>query len=452
MSVPYIILVVVIAVTVLLLMVLKFRLNAFISLLITSILVGILTGMPLTEITTSIQNGMGNTLGFIATVVGLGAIFGQMLETSGGAKSLSRYLLKKFGKNKATWALTLSGFIIGIPVFLDVGFIILIPVIYALTRDTKRSILYYAIPLLAGLAVTHTMVPPTPGPTAVAQILGVDLGWVILFGLIIGLPVVIIAGPVFGRFISGKIDVRAPEELGNDSIEHFDHDQELPSFGVIAAIIATPLVLILISTFISLGIDKGSLQKSLFTDILLFLGHPFTALIIATLLSILLCIKRKYSSKTILDLSTKALGPAGIIILVTGAGGVLKQVLVDSGIGKMLAESIADSSIPIIVLAWLLASLVRITQGSATVAMITSAGIVSPILSSFDLSQPDLALIVISIASGATILSHVNDSGFWIVSKYLGMNEKQTLRSWTVMESIIAVTGLILALILSRFV
>lgn len=452
MSAPYIILVVVIAVTVLLLMVLKFRLNAFISLLITSILVGILTGMPLTEITTSIQNGMGNTLGFIATVVGLGAIFGQMLETSGGAKSLSRYLLKKFGKNKATWALTLSGFIIGIPVFLDVGFIILIPVIYALTRDTKRSILYYAIPLLAGLAVTHTMVPPTPGPTAVAQILGVDLGWVILFGLIIGLPVVIIAGPVFGRFISGKIDVRAPEELGNDSIEHFDHDQELPSFGVIAAIIATPLVLILISTFISLGIDKGSLQKSLFTDILLFLGHPFTALIIATLLSILLCIKRKYSGKTILDLSTKALGPAGIIILVTGAGGVLKQVLVDSGIGKMLAESIADSSIPIIVLAWLLASLVRITQGSATVAMITSAGIVSPILSSFDLSQPDLALIVISIASGATILSHVNDSGFWIVSKYLGMNEKQTLRSWTVMESIIAVTGLILALILSRFV
>jgi Gnt-I system low-affinity gluconate transporter len=452
MSAPYIILVVVIAVTVLLLMVLKFRLNAFISLLITSILVGILTGMPLTEITTSIQNGMGNTLGFIATVVGLGAIFGQMLESSGGAKSLSRYLLKKFGKNKATWALTLSGFIIGIPVFLDVGFIILIPVIYALTRDTKRSILYYAIPLLAGLAVTHTMVPPTPGPTAVAQILGVDLGWVILFGLIIGLPVVIIAGPVFGRFISGKIDVRAPEELGNDSIEHFDHDQELPSFGVIAAIIATPLVLILISTFISLGIDKGSLQKSLFTDILLFLGHPFTALIIATLLSILLCIKRKYSGKTILDLSTKALGPAGIIILVTGAGGVLKQVLVDSGIGKMLAESIADSSIPIIVLAWLLASLVRITQGSATVAMITSAGIVSPILSSFDLSQPDLALIVISIASGATILSHVNDSGFWIVSKYLGMNEKQTLRSWTVMESIIAVTGLILALILSRFV
>ena len=221
---------------------------------------------------------------------------------------------------------------------------------------------------------------------------------------------------------------------------------------MIAAIIATPLVLILISTFISLGIDKGSLQKSLFTDILLFLGHPFTALIIATLLSILLCIKRKYSGKTILDLSTKALGPAGIIILVTGAGGVLKQVLVDSGIGKMLAESIADSSIPIIVLAWLLASLVRITQGSATVAMITSAGIVSPILSSFDLSQPDLALIVISIASGATILSHVNDSGFWIVSKYLGMNEKQTLRSWTVMESIIAVTGLILALILSRFV
>jgi len=448
MSAPYIILIVLVGVSLLLMMVLKFKLNAFIALLITSIVVGVMAGMPLQKISESIQEGMGSTLGFVATVVGLGAIFGQMLESSGGAKSLANYLLRKFGTNKATWALTLTGFIVGIPIFLDVGFIILIPIVYALTRDTKRSVLYYAIPLLAGLAVTHTMVPPTPGPTAVGEILGVDLGWVVLMGLIVGLPTAIIAGPVFGKFIAKKINIPAPHVF-QETEENGEKPADLPSFGTIAALILTPLSLILMSTFVKLGVDKGALGKSVFTEILTFIGHPFTALIIATLLSILLCLKRNMPGQKILDLSTKALGPAGIIILVTGAGGVLKQILVDSGIGKMLAESLADSSIPLIVLAWVIAALVRITQGSATVAMITSAGIISPLLSTFTLSQPDTAIIVIAIAAGATIMSHVNDSGFWIVSKYLGMNEKQTLQSWTVMETIIAVCGLVFTLILS---
>jgi Gnt-I system low-affinity gluconate transporter len=445
----YIILIVASAVGMLLLMVLRFRLNAFIALLITSIVVGILAGMPLSAITTTIQKGMGDTLGFIATVVGLGAIFGQMLESSGGAKSLSQYLLRKFGKDRASWALMLSGFLIGIPIFFDVGLIILIPIVYALTRDTKRSILFFAIPLLAGLAVTHTMVPPTPGPMAVAKILEVDLGWVALFGILVGLPTAIIAGPVFGSLISKRIIVNAPEELLADIGNDPGSGKKLPSFGIVFLIILTPLLLILTGTFINVGLEKGIISKSLFADILIFIGHPFTALIIATLLSVLLCLKRKMTRKEILSLSNKALGPAGIIILVTGAGGVLKQVLVDSGIGKMLAESIAESSIPLVLLAWILSSLVRITQGSATVAMITAAGIMAPVITEFNLSQPQIAIIVISIASGATIMSHVNDSGFWIVSKYLGLNEKQALQSWTVMETIIAVTGLAICLLLT---
>lgn len=449
MSATYIIFIVLAGVTLLLLMVLKFKLSAFISLLVTSIFVGILAGMPLSNITASIQKGMGDTLGFIATVVGLGAIFGQMLESSGGAKSLAQYLLKKFGKNRASWALMLSGFIIGVPVFLDVGFIILIPIIYALTRNTQRSVLYYAIPLLAGLAVTHTMVPPTPGPVAVANILDVDIGIVIMFGLIVGLPAAILAGPVFGRFISKKIVIPAPEEISQEDKESAETSQKPPAFGIIFTIISTPILLILISTFVNLGIDKGIVNGSLITDIIVFLGHPFTALIIATLWSILLCVKRKMPGNVILDLSTKALGPAGIIILVTGAGGVLKQILIDSGIGKILAESIAESSIPLVLLAWILAALVRITQGSATVAMITSAGIMAPILTVINPGQQEMGIIVIAIAAGATILSHVNDSGFWIVSKYLRMNEKQTLQSWTVMETIISVTGLSLCLLLS---
>ena len=452
MSAIYILFIVLVGVTFLLLMVLKFKLNAFLALLITSILVGVLAGMPLNLISESIQKGMGGTLGFVATVVGLGAIFGQMLESSGGAKSLAHYLLSKFGKSKASWALMLTGFIVGIPIFLDVGLIILIPIVYALTRDTKKSILFYAIPLLAGLAVTHAMVPPTPGPMAVAEILKVDMGWVILIGLIVGIPTVFIAGPLFGGFISKRIYVPAPPELTETESELKISSQKLPAFGVIALIISTPLLLILMSTFIGVGITRGGLEKNMTTDILSFIGHPFTALIIATLLSILLCMKRNMSRQMILTLSTKALGPAGIIILVTGAGGVLKQILIDSGIGQILAESISESSIPIIILAWTLAALVRITQGSATVAMITAAGIISPVLSVFELNQPNTALIVIAIASGATILSHVNDSGFWIVSKYLGMNEKQTLQSWTVMETIIALCGLVFTLIISIFI
>lgn len=451
MSPAYIILIVAAGVTLLLMMVLKFKLSAFISLLITSIVVGILAGMPLSQITASIQEGMGSTLGFIATVVGLGAIFGQLLESSGGARALAHYLLEKFGPGKATWALTLSGFIIGIPVFLDVGFIILIPVVYALTRDSGRSVLYYAIPLLAGLAVTHTMVPPTPGPMAVAQSLNVEIGWVIIFGIIVGLPSAIIAGPLFGRYIARKIHVPAPpaidEVTGKDELSG-----NPPSFATVALVISTPLLLILISTFVKLAIEKEFIAKSLATEIIVFIGHPFTALILATLFSIFLCLKRKMSGQAILDLSTRALGPAGIIILVTGAGGVLKQILVDSGIGKILAESVAGSSIPLILLAWILAALVRITQGSATVAMITAAGIIAPVLPVLNPDQPEVALVVVAIAAGATILSHVNDSGFWIVSKYLGMNEKQTIQSWTLMETIVAVSGLAFTLLISVFI
>ena len=453
MSTAHIIIIVVAAVSLLLLMVLKFKISAFISLLITSMFVGILSGMPLQDIMVSIQTGMGGTLGFVAVVVGLGAIFGQILESSGGAESLAHHLVKQFGTDRASWAMVLTGFIVAIPVFLDVGLVILAPIIYALSRDTKRSLLYYGIPLLAGLAVTHSFMPPTPGPIAVAEILDAQLGWVILFGFILGIPTAIIAGPVFGKYISRKIDIQPPKEMMVSNGPALAPGEKLPSFRSIALIIAVPLVLILVNTFTSVLVDKEVLPKNLVSDIMIFIGHPFSALIIAALLAIyFLGIRRGKSRQELLDLSTKALGPAGIIILVTGAGGVLKQILVDSGIGEMMANSISDSAMPPIFLAWVLAAIVRVTQGSATVAMITAAGIMAPVLSFIGPSAPELALIVISIASGATLLSHVNDSGFWLVSKYFGMDEKQTLRSWTVMESIIALCGLAFTMLASIFV
>jgi len=373
-----------------------------------------------------------------------------MLESSGGAESLANYLIIKFGKDRASWAMVITGFIVAIPVFLDVGFIILVPIIYALSRDTKRSLLYYAIPLLAGLAVTHSFIPPTPGPVAVSDIINAQLGWVILLGIILGFPTAVIAGPIWGKYISKKIFLEPPFDF-NEPTEKAD-EQSLPPFKLIAILISVPLSMILINTFTDLAVKKEIISQSVVTDILQFIGHPFSALIIATLLAIyLLCIKRGMDKQKILDLSTKALGPAGIIILITGAGGVLKQILVDSGIGEIIAESMSDSAMPPILLAWLLAAVVRVTQGSATVAMITAAGIIAPAINEFGLNDPQRALVVLAIASGATLLSHVNDSGFWLVGKYLGMNEKQTLQSWTVMESIIAVCGLILTLVASLF-
>lgn len=451
MSTSFLVLIVVSAVVLLLFFVLKLKLSAFIALLITAIYVGILAGMPLKEITRSIQEGMAGTLGFVATVVGLGAIFGQMLESSGGAESLAHYLIKKFGSDRASWAMVVTGFVVAIPVFLDVGFIIIVPIIYALSRDTKKSLLYYAIPLLAGLAVTHSFVPPTPGPVAVADIINVQLGWVILLGSAIGLPIAVLAGPVWGKFISRKIYLEPPPHFDNE-LQKVDPENH-PPFRLIAVVISIPLLLILVNTFTGVAVSKGLVPQSVWTDILEFVGHPFSALIIATLMAIyFLCIRRGMGRQQVLDLSTKALGPAGIIILITGAGGVLKQMLIDSGIGQIMAESMAGSSLPPILLAWTLAAVVRITQGSATVAMITAAGIIAPVIGEFGLSDPHRALVVIAIAAGATILSHVNDSGFWLVSKYLGMNEKQTLQSWTVMETIIAVSGLILTLLVSLII
>lgn len=451
MSVSSIILIVTAGVTLLLFLVLKARINAFISLLLTAIFVGILAGMPLKEVTTAIQKGMGETLGFIAVVVGLGAIFGQILESSGGAHALANHLLKKFGQGKASWAMMFTGFIVAIPVFFDVGLIILIPIIYALGRDTGKSLLFYGIPLLAGLAVAHSFIPPTPGPVAVSEIIGADLGWVIGLGIILGLPTAVVAGPLFGKFISGKIKIDPPAIMSSEADDEASRSG-LPSFWLIFVLIVTPLMLIVVSTVAGIMIRNEIVTSSTATDILIFIGHPFSALIIATLLAIwLLGIRRGMSRDRIMSLSTKALGPAGIIILVTGAGGVLKEVLVESGIGTTLANSVAGTALSPVMLAWIIAALVRVTQGSATVAMITAAGIVAPILPVFGLDAPHTALIVIAISSGATIASHVNDSGFWLVSKYFGMNEKQTLQSWTVMETIISFCGLAFTMLASLF-
>ena len=432
-----------IGIILLLFLILKLRIPAFIALLIASISVGIFSGMNPLDIINTIKEGMGNTLGFVATVVGLGAMFGAILEHSGGAEALANYLLNKFGEKNASWALMITGFFIAIPVFFDVAFIILVPLIYSLQRKTKKSLLLYAIPLLAGLAITHSFIPPTPGPVAVADILKADLGWVILFGFIVGIPSAIISGPLFAKYISKKIHINAPKITDKQIHKNY------PAVGLILAIIGIPIVLIVSNTVLNSPLfEEGTIPGNV-KNWLQMIGHPFSALIIANLIAwYLLGIKRGYSKDTLLKTTTKSMEAAGIIILLTGAGGVFKQILINTGTGTMLANYFADKGISILLFAFLAAVIVRVLQGSATVAMITAAGITAPLLSN-TITDIDKALLVIAIAAGASIMSHVNDSGFWLVSKYLHLDEKQTFRSWSLMTSILSLIGFTTVLLLS---
>ncbi len=334
-----------------------------------------------------------------------------------------------------------------IPVFFDVGFIILIPLIYSLQRKTKKSLLLYGMPLLAGLAITHSFIPPTPGPVAVADIIKADLGWVILFGFITGIPTAIISGPIFAKYISKRIHIEAPKlDLEGKVITNF------PSVGVILSIIGLPIILIVGNTFLNSPLLNDLNIPNTVKKWMGLIGHPFTALIIANLIAwYLLGIKRGVHKEDLLNITTRSMGPAGIIILLTGAGGVFKEMLVNTGSGEMIANYLSDGGMGVMLFAFIVAAIIRVLQGSATVAMITAAGLTSPLLFG-DVGEIQKALLVIAIASGASIMSHVNDSGFWLVSKYLGLTEKQTFKSWTIMTTLIAVVGFASVSIISIFV
>jgi Gnt-I system low-affinity gluconate transporter len=454
----------------LLVLILKFKLQAFISLIVVSVTVAVAStfvnpeAVPLTQVAQTIVNSMGGALGFIATIIGIGAIFGAILDHSGGTRALAATLVGTFGKEKASWAMLLTGFIISIPVFADVALVILAPLLYSLARDTKKSLLFFGLPLFAGMAITHAFVPPTPGPVAVGFILGVNLGWIILFGLIVGIPTAVICGPWLCHKISRNIHVTLPEPEDQPSGDKV----KLPNFAFILFLIALPIGLILANTIVEQVTANGLPENlsnaerkvqlaaalnsaSAIKQIVFFLGHPVIALLLSTLAAIyFLGIRRGASREELLNVSTKALGPAGIIILITGAGGVFKGVLKATGITEALAEAFGNSGIPVLVLAWVFATLIRVAQGSATVAMLTAAGLMVGFVEG--LSQPELALVTIAIAAGATGFSHVNDSGFWMISRYFRMTEAQTLRTWTVLSTMISVVGFLILLFVSLFI
>ena len=436
------------AVGLLLGLILWLRWQAFVALLVSSLVFAVLVGMPLDSISATVVDGMGKSLGLVAVLVGLGAIFGSMLEHSGGARALAKGMIGLTGPKGAPWALMVAGFLISIPVFLDVALVILCPLLFALARSQQKPALYFGLPLLAGLAVTHSFVPPTPGPIIVAEYLGVSLGPVILAGVMCGLPGAILAGPIFSKWIVPRLNLEIPERIEEEEKMSLDRTMA----WITLVLILAPIVLILAASLVDLQVGKEVIEaqgRSSGHALLSFLGHPIVALLLSTLAAMgVMAYRFKVGRSELQELATKSLGPAGIIILVTGAGGVFKQVLVDSGAGKAVAESMSQLPVGPVIIAWLLTTIVRVSQGSATVAMIAGASLTAPLVEGMDLSPMKLALLVSAIAAGATTASHVNDSGFWMISRYLKLTEKQTLQSWTVAETIISVVGLGMALLL----
>ncbi|HWO66582.1 MAG TPA: gluconate:H+ symporter, partial [Umezawaea sp.] len=391
-----------------------------------------------------LETGFGSILGHIAVIIGLGTVLGAILERSGGADVLTKKLLGVFGERGAPIAMGLLGLIFGIPVFFDIGIFVLAPLVYVAAKQGGKSIVLYAMPLLAGLSVMHAFMPPHPGPVAAAGLLKVGLGWIIIMGLACAIPAWFVGGILYSTWIGKRINVPVPEEMLAAAQEAQDENEvkNPPSLGLVLGIIAIPLVLILAGTFGSILLAKGSRLYGVFT----FFGTPAVALTIAVLLATyLLGYRRGMTREQLTELTGKSLRPVGMILLVVGAGGFFGAVLSATGVGKVLATSLADMGLPVIALAYVISCGMRIAQGSATVAIVTTTGIVAPVVADLNYSQPQLALLVMSIASGSIIASHVNDGGFWIVSRYFGLSVKETLQTWTVLETVLSVVGFIMA-------
>ncbi|MBR0552043.1 gluconate:H+ symporter [Stakelama marina] len=432
------------SIAIVILLVLRVRLPAVLALLLMALLTGLAMGASPADVLAAVQKGTGEALGFVAVVIALGAMLGGLLEASGGVGAIARRFLAIFGERRALWALLAVGIVVGIPLFFDVAFIILTPLITTLSVKAGRRVVYFAIPVLAGLMSMHALLPPHPGPVAVAGLLGTDYGLMAMYGLACGIPAAIVAGPVFAKLAHGTPgmgDYAPPVML----------DEEAPRtapVGFAMAIFAmlVPLALILLGAVATATIADGPAKTAL-----TFIGHPFVALAIACLLVWGVLGSRGTPLATTATIMGKALEPAGVLVLVVGAGAAYKEVLIQSGAGAEITAAVTAANLSPLVFAFLLAGFVRVAQGSATVAMVTAGGLAAPLVAAASLSPGRVALVTVAIGAGASIASHVNDTGFWLVKQYLGVTEAQTFKSWTAASSIAGATMFVMALILWPF-
>ncbi|MFP7486162.1 gluconate:H+ symporter [Priestia filamentosa] len=416
--------------------------HAFISLTVASLFLAIMSGLSMDKIVGAYETGVGSVLGHLVGILALGTILGKIMSDSGAGMQVADFFVRLFGVKKLPWAMLFSGFIIGIPVFFEVGIVILLPLVISIRKTTKQNILLIAIPVIAGLSIVHGLVPPHPGAMTAIGIYNADLGRVLLYSLIIALPTAIIAGPLFAKWVHKRVIPEGEPELVrvNTSL------QKLPSVGVSFFVILLPVLLMILSVVAPYITMPDALM-----NFFVFIGSPVIALLISCFAAFYLLGMRQGMDKNFIKkLTDESLLPVGSIILIIGAGGGFKQILIDSGVGTTIANMSESLSLSPIVLAFMVAGLIRIATGSATVALTTAAGIVSPIIA--NMSGVNLELLVIATGAGSLMLSHVNDAGFWLVKEYLGLTVKETFKTWTVMETLLSFIAFGAVLLFDMFI
>lgn len=434
--------IVAIGVAILLLLMIGFKINGFISLVLVSLFVAVAEGMPLDKVVKSVEGGVGGTLGHMALVVGFGAMIGNLIAESGAAQRISTTLIDEFGKKNVQWALLITGFVVGIAMFYEVGFVLLIPIVFTVCASAELPLLYVGVPMAAALSVTHGFLPPHPGPTAIAVVYGANVSTVLLYGIMIAIPTVIIAGPLFSKFLK-RFEKEPPKGLFNPKIFK---EEDMPSFGTCMFTALIPIVLMGASAIGEMTLANGTYAKALVH----FIGDPVMAMLISVLVSMYtLGLARGKKMEDIMKIISSSISSVAMILLIIGGGGALKQVLIDSGVGKYIATMMTGTNISPLVLAWLIAAILRLALGSATVAAMTTAGIVLPMIAA---SGANPALMVLATGAGSLIFSHVNDPGFWIFKEYFNLTIGETIASWSMMETIISVMGLIGVLVINMFV
>ena len=435
-------LIVALGVVLLLILMIAFKLNGFLSLILVALAVGILEGMPLPSVVTSITKGVGGTLGTLALVLGFGAMLGKLMADSGGAQRIALTLIDKFGKKHIQLAVIITGFIVGIALFYEIGFVLLLPLVFSIAAAADIPLLYIGVPMAAALSATHGFLPPHPGPTAIAAIYKADLGKTLIYGIVCAIPAVIFAGPVLTKFLK-HMEHDIPKGLYNPKIFT---DKEMPSFGISVFTALVPVILMAARAIATINLPKTSPILN-YTN---FLGDPVIALLIAVLLAIFTFgLNQGKKMPEVMKTVTESIAAIAMILLIIGGGGAFKQVLVDSGVADYVAQIMKGSAISPLVLAWSIAAILRIALGSATVAGLTAAGIVGPLVLATGASPE---LMVLATGAGSLIFSHVNDPGFWMFKEYFNLSIPETLKSWSVLETIISVVGLIMVLLLNTIV
>ncbi|WP_031011226.1 GntP family permease [Streptomyces sp. NRRL F-5727] len=430
-------------IAVIVLLITKFKLHAFLALTIGSLALGVFAGAPLADTVKSFSTGLGNTVAGVGVLIALGAILGKLLADSGGADQIVDTILAKASRRSMPWAMVLIASVIGLPLFFEVGIVLLIPVVLMVAKRGNYSLMRIGIPALAGLSVMHGLIPPHPGPLVAIDAVGANLGVTLALGLVVAIPTVIIAGPVFSKYAARWVDVPPPEHM--IPTRPSEDLEKRPGFGVTVATVMLPVVLMLVKALVDIVVDdpENSVQKV--TDVI---GSPLIALLAAVIVGMFTLGRAAGFTKERLSSTVdRSLAPIAGVLLIVGAGGGFKQTLIDIGVGQMILDFSRDWSIPALLLAWLIAVAIRLATGSATVATISAAGLVAPLAAG--MSTGETALLVLAIGAGSLFFSHVNDAGFWLVKEYFGLNVGQTIKTWSVMETIISVVGLVFVLLLS---